>query len=104
MANAAFVASASGAPFLYHWQTKGGDPATATLKPITVLVKFSILVGWQVMKGPPDKVSTNQPEPLYSPPVQRPRARIVALVGSESPVCCQPPAMRVPAPRLIQSM
>src|SRR5512139_2547812 len=49
-------------------------------------------------------VSTNQLEPLNCPPVTKPRARRVALAGMETPVSRQPPVMRVPAPRLTQSV
>src|SRR6185503_7149627 len=41
--------------------------------------------------------------PPYRPPAAKPRARIVALVGRATPVCCQPPAIRSPDPRWIQS-
>ncbi len=49
-------------------------------------------------------LSTNQAEQLPSPPVTKPRARMAPVVdGSDVFVNCQPPAMRVPAPRLFQS-
>src|SRR4051812_9480320 len=50
--------------------------------------------------GPSTLVSTSQ---LESPLVTKPRARIVVLVGRESPASCQPPGMRSPAPRLNQA-
>src|SRR5437763_1499421 len=54
------------------------------------------------MAGGPIEVSANQDEPLYSPPVRKPRARTVALVARASPITCQPPGMRVPEPALVQ--
>ena len=56
-------------------------------------------------------VSTNQPEPLKNPPVTKPRARRMVPTDTDTLAHCQPPAgsagrpvMRVPAPRLSQSV
>src|SRR5207247_7444427 len=45
---------------------------------------------------------TNQLEPFRNPPVMNARARIMELAGSERPLSCQPPEMRVPGPRSAQ--
>src|SRR6266581_2843658 len=55
------------------------------------------------MPGEPLMVSTNQPEPFPNPPTVKPRARNVVFVGSASPVSCQPPRMRMPAPRFVHA-
>ncbi|MCX5905484.1 MAG: hypothetical protein NTV89_18900 [Proteobacteria bacterium] len=44
--------------------------------------------------------STNQVEPLYCPPVRKPRARSVPVAGRLAPVSSHPPGMRTPVPRL----
>src|SRR6266481_5738458 len=49
-------------------------------------------------------VSTNQLEPSSDPPTVSPRARKLVLVGRVSPVSCQPPGMRMPAPRLVHAV
>src|SRR6187551_1848351 len=47
-------------------------------------------------------LSRNQAEPSFFPPVAKPRARSMALIGAVTPPNRQPPNVRVPRPRLVQ--
>src|SRR5512137_264236 len=49
-------------------------------------------------------VSTNQLVALHAPPATKPRARRRLPTDTDTLVHCQPPDMRVPAPRLSQSV
>src|SRR5512137_2319677 len=49
-------------------------------------------------------VSTNQLVALHAPPATKPRARRRLPTDTDTLVHCQPPELRVPAPRLSQSV
>src|SRR5438128_2121069 len=51
-----------------------------------------------MIRSEPALVSINELELQLRPPTANPCARMVPFVGRESPVTCQPPATRVPAP------
>src|ERR1017187_2391976 len=81
----------------------GPEPPTAWIEnDASVPAMLVRLSGCWLIASGPMLISTNQLEPLYSASWMSPRARMVALAGSETPVNCQPPEMRTPLPTLFQ--
>src|SRR2546427_129482 len=97
-----FPPSTSGTPFWRHWKPNGPSPSVETLK-VAVGPESSVRAkGWVRETGGPILVSTNQPELFWYPPATKPLQRMAALVVRASPDNCQPPGMRVAAPKVSQ--